>query len=59
MGLEPIAFRLEVGRAIHCAKGAIIVLSAGFEPAHPKITELKSVALDHSAMIALNSFSLV
>ena len=49
MGLEPITFRLEVGRAIHCAKGAIIVLSAGFEPAHPKITELKSVALDHSA----------
>ena len=32
-----------------------MVLSAGFEPAHPKITELKSVALDHSAMIALNS----
>jgi hypothetical protein len=24
---------------------------AGFEPAHPKITELKSVALDHSAMM--------
>ena len=22
---------------------------AGFEPAHPKITELESVALDHSA----------
>ena len=23
--------------------------SAGFEPTHPKITELESVALDHSA----------
>ena len=32
---------------------------AGFEPAHPKITELKSVALDHSAMDTINSFSLV
>ena len=26
------------------------MVSAGFEPAHPKIIELKSIALDHSAM---------
>ena len=26
---------------------------AGFEPAHPKITELKSAALDHSAIQAI------
>jgi hypothetical protein len=26
---------------------------AGFEPAHPKIIELKSIALDHSAMSPL------
>jgi hypothetical protein len=25
---------------------------AGFEPAHPKITELESVALDHSATMS-------
>ena len=25
---------------------------AGFEPAHPKIDELKSSALDHSAMVS-------
>lgn len=26
---------------------------AGFEPAHPKITELESVALDHSTILSL------
>ena len=26
----------------------------GFEPTHPKITELKSAALDHSAIQAFN-----
>ena len=28
---------------------------AGFEPAHPKITELESVALDHSATMSLGN----
>ena len=26
---------------------------AGFEPAHPKINELKSFALDHSAIVSI------
>ena len=34
--------------------GARFVTPAGFEPAHPKITELESVALDHSATMSLN-----
>ena len=29
----------------------------GFEPSHPKIVGLKSTALDHSAIRALNSFT--
>ena len=31
----------------------LVMVSAGFEPAHPKIIELKSIALDHSAMTPL------
>lgn len=31
----------------------INLLEVGFEPTHPKITELKSAALDHSATQAL------
>ena len=30
----------------------------GFEPTHPKITELKSAALDHSAIQALQYYTL-
>ncbi len=33
--------------------GSNMLLSVGFEPTHPKITELKSAALDHSAKRAL------
>ena len=29
----------------------------GFEPSHPKIVGLKSTALDHSAIRAINSFT--
>ena len=28
------------------------MVPAGFEPAHPKIVDLKSTALDHSAIVA-------
>ena len=31
---------------------------AGFEPAHPEITELKPVALDHSAIHAIITVTL-
>ena len=31
---------------------------AGFEPAHPEITELKPVALDHSAIHAISTVTL-
>ena len=38
-----------------CMKGKNIALpEVGFEPTHPKITELKSAALDHSAIQACN-----
>lgn len=33
MGLEPTIYRLEVCRLIHWATGAVIISSAGFEPA--------------------------
>ena len=36
------------------ANGACMV-PAGFEPAHPKIIELESIALDHSAIAPLAS----
>ena len=49
-GIEPSIYRLTVGRLNHWAMGAI-VSPAGFEPAHPKIAELESAALDHSAMM--------
>ena len=32
-GLEPAIYRLEVCRLIHWATGAVIISSAGFEPA--------------------------
>lgn len=32
------------------------LLEVGFEPTHPKITELKSAALDRSAIQALENF---
>ena len=31
----------------------LIMTPAGFEPAHPKINELKSFALDHSAIVSV------
>ena len=31
----------------------VCVPEVGFEPTHPKITELKSAALDHSAIQAI------
>ena len=55
-GFEPSIYRflscicLTVGRLNHWAMGAM-VSSAGFEPAHPKIAELETAALDHSAMM--------
>ncbi len=37
---------------LQCEKNIFIILpEVGFEPTHPKITELKSAALDHSAML--------
>ena len=32
------------------------LLEVGFEPTHPKITELKSAALDHSAIQAIYNY---
>ena len=50
MGIEPTILRLTVARINHYAIESM-VSPAGFEPAHPKIPELKSDALDHSAML--------
>ena len=49
-GSNPRSPRYKHGALTNWAKGAVVT-SAGFEPAHPKIIELKSIALDHSAMI--------
>ena len=38
-----------------CVCVCVCVPEVGFEPTHPKITELKSAALDHSAIQALNT----
>ena len=38
---------------VHVNKKNYYVPEVGFEPTHPKITELKSAALDHSAIQAV------
>jgi hypothetical protein len=55
-GIEPSIYRLTVGRLNHWAIGAQLS-PAGFEPAHPEIADLKSAALDHSAMMTMVSFT--
>ena len=51
-GSNPRSPRYKHGALTNWAKGAVVT-SAGFEPAHPKIIELKSIALDHSAMMSI------
>ena len=60
-GFEPATVGFEVQRAIQLRHKVLYKTIAceynnlpevGFEPTHPKITELKSAALDHSAIQA-------
>ena len=54
--LKKNIFLPEVGqRMIDRLKKNIFLPEVGFEPTHPKITELKSAALDHSAIQALSN----
>ena len=46
-GIEPVTFFLKKLVLLYRNLGMV---SAGFEPAHPKIVELESTALDHSAI---------
>jgi hypothetical protein len=53
MGLEPTTFRLEVGRAIHCANRVIALLKdfvpeVGFEPTKRDASDLKSLSFDQT-----------
>ena len=50
-GLEPVTHGVKVQSNI--AASSLKMTPAGFEPAPPKRTELKSVALDHSAIVSL------
>ena len=50
-GLEPVTHGVKCSQIL--LRVHLIMTPAGFEPAHPKINELKSFALDHSAIVSL------